>query len=189
MNESEALIELLSGLATDPRFGMLCILLLAASFLDIRSHTIPNRLTVGGIAVGLLYAAIVPFSMHTGFLWALAGCALGLLMLLPFYLMKAMGAGDVKLMAMVGAFVGPYAIVHIVITTFIVGGVAAIGFALARGATGRLLGNLRLMVLIRMAGGSVAAAGSATSIGKMPYAVSIAIAAISYLVARHIGYA
>ncbi len=70
-----------------------------------------------GAGLGLLLNSVLPEGY--GFvsslpgalgLWkALAGLGLGLLIMLPLYMLRALGAGDVKLMAMVGAFLGPNA--------------------------------------------------------------------------------
>ena len=61
-----------------------------------------------------------------GFLWALAGTALGLALLLPLYAIGGMGAGDVKLLAGVGAWVGPVVTFWAFATSAVVGGVMAL---------------------------------------------------------------
>lgn len=93
----------LTMLVTDPRTGVLLALLIIAAVIDYRTHKIPNWLTMGGAAFALIYEATIPFSLQHGFLWALGGFALGFLILLPLRVLKVMGAGDVKLMAMAGA--------------------------------------------------------------------------------------
>lgn len=188
-----SLLELLGMLVTDPRTGVLIALLIVAAASDWRVYRIPNWLTASGTAFGLIYNTAVPMSTHTGFLWAFDGLLLGLLMMLPLYALKAMGAGDVKLIAMVGAFLGVPGIFFAVIFTFIVGGVAALGFALFNRALGRMLGNVKNLVQIMM----LSAIGgfkpdthidASKSVGKLPYGVSIGIGTTGFLVARQLGY-
>src|SRR4051794_29272710 len=132
MDEFHSVIELLAMLIVEPRtgvlLGVLLFLLVIASVSDCRTHKIPNWLTVIGAAFGLVYNTAVPSSPYAGFLWSLEGLALGLLIMLPFYVLRAMGAGDVKLMAMVGAFLGVPDTFYAVLFTFIAGGVTALGF-------------------------------------------------------------
>ncbi len=93
----------------------LLALLLAATWFDVRSHRIPNKLVFWGALAGVLLHVALPEGRGfisslpggLGFLDALAGLGIGLAVFLPVYLLRAMGAGDVKLMAMVGAFLGP----------------------------------------------------------------------------------
>jgi len=125
---------------------------------------------------------------------ALGGLAFGLAIMLPAYMLGVMGAGDVKLMAMAGAFLGFSATLHAVLWVFIAGGVAALAFALWKRSLGRMLSNTReateQLVLASMAGvrpGKSLASGQ--SIGKLPYGVCIAIGTIASVVARQLGIA
>lgn len=82
-------------------------LLIASALIDMRSRRIPNWLSLGGTVFALvLYIALLGFGTD-GLLTGLGGCVVGLAVFLPFYLMGGMGAGDVKLMAMAGTFLGP----------------------------------------------------------------------------------
>jgi prepilin peptidase CpaA len=83
-------------------------LLAAAALIDLRSHRVPNWISLGGTVLALgLYIAL-PGAGREGLLTGLGGCAVGLAIFLPFYIKGGMGAGDVKLMAMAGTFLGPY---------------------------------------------------------------------------------
>ena len=85
---------------------LLCLVTVAA-LIDMRSHRIPNWLSLGGTTLALgLYIVFLGFG-RDGLLTGLGGCAVGLAVFLPFYIKGGMGAGDVKLMAMVGTFLGP----------------------------------------------------------------------------------
>ena len=73
---------------------------------DLKNHRIPNLLTMGTLAAGFMLAAWT--QGLSGFGNALAGASIGLACLMPLYLVRGMGAGDVKLMAAAGAFLGPF---------------------------------------------------------------------------------
>jgi prepilin peptidase CpaA len=189
-----SILDLGAVLATNPRSAVLIALLVAAAVIDYRSHRIPNRLTVGGMVFGLLYNAVVPVGVQPGILWALGGLGLGLVILLPLYALRVMGAGDVKLMAMVGAFLGVGGVLHAVLFTFIAGGVAALAFALWHRAFGRMAGNIRDIVqwtaFAAVAGlRPTASAPTAASIGKLPYGISICAGTIASIAATQLGYA
>jgi prepilin peptidase CpaA len=91
-SELRAGAELVGALLTEPRSLLLLLLLLAAAICDLRTRRIPNALTFGGAATALLYSLTT--SHHGGgFFWALGGMGLGLVLMLPLYLLRAMGAG------------------------------------------------------------------------------------------------
>jgi prepilin peptidase CpaA len=193
MEEFYAVLELLTSLATDPRTGVLFALLIVAAVIDYRTYKIPNWLTLTGIAFGLIYSAAVPFSLHAGLLWALGGLLLGFLIMLPLYALKAMGAGDVKLMAMAGAFLGVTDTFYAALFTFIVGGLAALAFALFNKALGRMVVNVKnvAQVMLLSAIGGIkpdARIDAGNSVGRLPYGVSISIGTIGYVVAKQLGY-
>ena len=79
--------------------------LVTASITDVLRHRIPNWLT-GALAIVGLAAATVDGSLG-GFGTALGGLLAGGLILMPFYMAGAMGAGDVKLLGAAGTFLGP----------------------------------------------------------------------------------
>jgi prepilin peptidase CpaA len=178
MREGTALLELLMLLATDVRTVTLFCLLPIAAVLDYRHYKIPNWLTLGGIAFSMAYAATL---YYHGWMWSLQGMLLGFLVTLPLYAVKAMGAGDVKLMAMVGSLVGIPAIGQVLVLTFIGGGIAAVVYALRRRAAARLISNVRKIVGQVHVGAlnarqQAARFEPAMSVGKIPYAICIALA-------------
>ncbi|MDP2257840.1 MAG: A24 family peptidase [Polaromonas sp.] len=194
MQEFNALLELLAMLAKEPRTGVLLILLVLASVSDYRTYQIPNLLTVSGMVFGLIYNTAVPFSINLGFFWALGGLLVGFLIMLPLYVLRVMGAGDVKLMAMVGAFLGVTDTLHAVIFSFIVGGMAALAFALFNKALVRMLGNVKnaaQMMMMSAIGGfrPDVQIEASKSVGKLPYGICISIGTVAYVVAKQLGYA
>jgi len=102
---------------------------------DLVQHRISNVLTFGTFSAGL--ATHWTLSGPSGFMYALTGGAVGLACLLPFYLAKGMGAGDVKLMAAAGSFLGPFNALVASATTLIFGAVLAIAILVWRIAGSR----------------------------------------------------
>lgn len=192
-SEFNAVLELLAMLVLDWRTGVLILLLIIAAVIDCRSHRIPNWLVLSGMLFGVIYNLVFPPVPHANVLWPLEGMALGFIVFLPLYLISVMGAGDVKLMAMVGAILGPIDMIWVLPYTMIVGGVLSILLALAHGTAGRMFRNLtlifRLGFLNALSGARpdlhVAAGESA---GKLPYGVAIAIGTIGYLMLHQLGF-
>lgn len=165
----------------------LALLLLAAARQDLKSATIPNALVAVGIVIALLLHGLVPrgdgFLSPTlgglGLLKALLGAAIGFAVLFPAYLVRAMGAGDVKLMAMVGAFLGPNDILPALVGTFLAGGVVALAVALARGVALQMFRNIAYMLRVTIMKlplpGLPAIEPPLQSVAKAPYAVAIAL--------------
>ncbi|MDP3822980.1 MAG: A24 family peptidase [Burkholderiales bacterium] len=194
MQQSHVLLEPLARLINQPGAVVLVALLVMAAVIDWRTYRIPNWLTAGGMAFGLIYNSVIAQPWHEGLLGALAGLGVGLVVLLPVYALRVMGAGDVKLMAMVGAIVGLPDILHAVLYSLVVGGIAAIGFALHRRVFRRMGANafdiVQSMAFAAMVGNRPTPALSGrASIGKLPYGVSIAGGTIAWLAARLLGLA
>ena len=103
-----------------------------SSVSNIRYRRIPNWLTLGGVVTGVALNS-VPYQGLPGLKLSLAGrgVAFGSYMLL--YLVRSMGAGDVKLMAAIGAMVGFRDWFGIFLVTALIGGVAGIALVAARG--------------------------------------------------------
>lgn len=154
----------------------LVLLLSAATYLDLRRHRIPNALTFGGALLGLaLQTSLLGFD---GFLTSLGGFGIGLAVLLPFYLLGGMGAGDVKLMGAVGTFLGiQYALLATALT-LIVGGILAMLVLLARRGTQATLRRYGLMAKTLLLTGHVSyvpPAADEAAATRFPYAVAIAL--------------
>lgn len=100
------------------------VVLVVAAAIDGWKLKVPNWLTFPMVLGGLLFAAIT--GGGSGLLWALGGAAVGLALLLPLYAIGGMGAGDVKLLAGVGAWVGPMITLWAFAVSAVVGGLMAI---------------------------------------------------------------
>lgn len=166
--------------------GTLLILLLIAMWQDTRHFRIPNKLVYPGTVIGILLHVLLPEEMDGfGILTSLAGLGVGLIVLLPLYLLRAMGAGDIKLMAMVGAFVGPSGMLSVTLYVLLAGGILAMSAVLVKRKFSNLLDNLRIMFMLRLARSSIASLTTPDtrpqSVGKLPYGVAIAAGTFVYL--------
>jgi prepilin peptidase CpaA len=143
--------RLLAGAPDIPLAALLVILMIAA-VIDIRSRQVPNTLVLTGLAATLV---LMPIFHLLPFTHALAGSVAGLLIFLPFYIIGLMGAGDVKLLAIVGSVLGPSELIQATIHIFIAGGIVTVLYLIAR--------------------------RSAPPSQNVPYAVAIALGIFSYL--------
>jgi prepilin peptidase CpaA len=194
MKNFSTAVELLGMLLNHPRYSILLVLLLVASISDCRSYKIPNWLTFGGSAFALIYSVFVPFSPQLGFGWALGGFALGLSLMLPLYMLGMIGAGDVKLMAMVGAFLGMTHTLYAVIFVFVSGGLGALVYALWHHSMLRMFGNIKSTLTALLFSTAAGLRPQMTpigheSVGKLPFALSITFGTAAFLVANQLGYA
>jgi prepilin peptidase CpaA len=197
-----AVFELLGALILEPRTALLMLLLIAAACVDVKRGRIPNWLVFAGAGFAIVYNGVgftlfdnsfsLPFLRGNGWLVALNGLGIGLVAFLPLYLLRAMGAGDVKLMAMVGAFLGPWNALYAALATLIAGGLLAIGFLLWTGTVRRTLQNISLILrgtlLTAPAGFVNLHASRGTSTGNLPYGVAIAAGTIGYLLLKQLGF-
>ena len=170
--------------------SFLLLFLAGAVITDLRARIIPNVLVLAGALAGILLAEIHPGGI--GLLRASGGLGLGLVIFLPVYLLRAMGAGDVKLMAMTGAFIGPAAIAEAALWVLLAGGALALVFALRRGVAWRMAVNLRQMLFSAAASVQTYtlpdfSAGPQTA-ARLPYAVAIALGVAGFLLASHLGF-
>ncbi len=125
-----------------------------AIWIDFRTRRIPNLL----VGATLLTACVVQLSLHgtAGLGLALGGAAIGLLFF-PLYLAGALGAGDVKFMAALGALVGPATALLAITLTLVAGGALA----------------------LTIMGWNAWASFTAPSANRMPYAAAIVIGTLA----------
>jgi prepilin peptidase CpaA len=145
---------------------------------DLRERRIPNWLTGSGVLIGLTLAAIETGGFPTA---ALVGVVTALAIAFPLFALGGVGAGDVKLLAAVGAFVGPGGLLPVIIYGGLAGGVLALGSAVRRGVLVPVLVSslgllLHLVTLGRRGERPTLATPGAHSV---PYGVAIAVGAVA----------
>lgn len=123
----------------------------AAAVIDVRSRRIPNVLTFGAAAAALLYASWTA-GLH-GLALSAGGWAVGIALFLPMFLLRGMGAGDVKLLGAVGGWLGPAGVLYAGLYSVLAGGVLALIVGAIHGYLGKALSNLwGLLMFWRTAG-------------------------------------
>jgi prepilin peptidase CpaA len=125
-----------------PSAGQLALTLLvtAAAIYDLRFRRIPNWLVLAGLITGIgLNTFLLGWAGLRG---ALLGLGLGFVLYFPLYLLRARGAGDVKLLAAVGSIAGPGDCFVICLLAAVLGGLAAIVLLLARGRVRKTFWNV-----------------------------------------------
>jgi len=122
-------------------FLAFCASMLVVFWIDLDHMIIPNIISLGGLIVGI--AASV-FGIIPGMTWEMSviGVLFGALVLyIPAVIyekirgIEGLGGGDVKLLAMIGAFCGPYGVLFVLLVSSIIGSVAGILHMLMRGGT------------------------------------------------------
>ncbi|WP_460840777.1 A24 family peptidase [Noviherbaspirillum agri] len=164
--------------------GLLALMAVAV-LADIRTRKVPNEIVAAGALVGIA-SGLLPGSI--GLAQSLGGLGVGLAMLLPMYLLRATGAGDVKLMACAGAFLGIKATFFATLFAFALGGVLAILYSAVAGNLGQTLSNLKTFLfqaVLRVVGGGIPDSGDMPLSGsRMPYSLAIAGGVGIYVAAR-----
>lgn len=115
-----------------------------ATFTDIRSRKVPNWLVLPFMAAGPIVSIVIAGGhglLESFYGWGLAALIFGFLNWLG-----GMGMGDVKLMAAVGAWIGPSQLFIAIILTFLAGGLMALAWATCKGFAGELFGGAGALV-------------------------------------------
>lgn len=161
----------------------LLVLLLLAVFTDLTQRKIPNLLIVAGLVVAFIGQLFLAGGQ--GWLAWLFGMLAGFAAFLPLYLLRGMAAGDVKLMATVGAFVGWGMAFQIALVSFVFGGVLGILVIVGKGRIVQAWHNICLIIMplvTRRAGVNIGATDiSSQSVGNLPYATAIALGSLTVL--------
>ena len=154
----------------------------AATATDVATRRIPNALTFGAAAVALAFAGATGGLPAIG--WSLGGWVVGLLLFLPLFALRAMGGGDVKLLAAFGAWLGPALVCWTAVYGAILGGLLAVPLLLWRRRLGSTVVNLwGMLTFWRLAGLKPHPVVTLDNPGavRMPYALPIALGALATL--------
>ncbi|WP_434718326.1 prepilin peptidase [Paraburkholderia sp. A1BS-2L] len=164
----------------------LCLLALVAiaAGTDLRTRRIPNWLILSALALAIAVQGHLHGASGGSSRWVL-GMLTGGGLFFPLYLLRGMGAGDVKLMAAVGAFVEPGVALQIAVFTCVIGGVWALAAIVMRGTLKSAGENVLEIVLssVGPSGGDVNVGKSAraASVGSLPYGVAIALGTLGVM--------
>jgi prepilin peptidase CpaA len=146
---------------------------------DIANRRIPNWLTYSGMLAAMVGHALQGWR---GLESAITGGLISGGIMLVFFLVHAMGAGDVKLMTAIGCLVGPKLGVEILLATAIAGGIFAIVLSLWQGKLRAVLVNvIELIQFHAVAGAEVHPTLNLSNpqATRMPYGVAI-VAGVLY---------
>lgn len=153
-------------------------LITLAAWSDIRTRRIPNALTFTGFVVALALRALGGFDEVTA---GLLGALLAFGLSVPLFVVRGLGAGDVKLLTACGAFLGPRRLLSALLITAIAGGLMALIAIVRRGALVQTLRNCRDIVLGIFSPTRRAELPTLTSPGAItvPYGVAIAVGVLA----------
>ncbi len=160
------------------------ILGMVAGWTDWRSRRIPNWLTLTGVVIGIVANAVV--QGWTGTVSALEGAGLGLLLLLPLVAMRAIGAGDWKLVGAIGAFLGPRPLLVVLAGAVLAAGIMAFVLVIYKRRvlqTGRNIGRLLFALATGHPGDPSVSLDNPESV-KVPFGVAAAISVILFVSTR-----
>jgi prepilin peptidase CpaA len=160
------------------------ILALIAGYTDWRSRRIPNWLTIPGFLLGIAANSFV--RGWPGTEDSLLGAGLGLALLLPFVIIRALGAGDWKLVGALGAFLGPRPLMLVLVVTILVNGVMALAMIIWKKRVAQTARNFLQMLAafatFQLPGRDLTLDNPDAV--KVPFGVAVAVATILYTVSK-----
>jgi len=162
---------------------LVAIVLIVAAWIDGKELRVPNWITFPMILSGLIYSTCVGGWMGLG--GGLWGMTVGLLTLLPLYAVGGMGAGDVKLMAGIGAWLGAMVTWYAFCVSVVVGAVMAVIMVASRKSWQKHSTNFMTIILEFMTVRSPSklyqiAADRKPQMLLLPYGIPICIGSIAY---------
>ncbi len=160
---------------------------LVAGWTDWRSRRIPNWLTAPTLIAGVILNSVA--TGWTGAKASLLGAALGLGILLPFVLIRSLGAGDWKLVGALGAFLGPSRLITVLMGTVLIAGLMAVVLIIWKKRVKQTARNLAQMIAglftLHLPGPEVSLDNPESS--KIPFGVAVAVTVVLYTVGQALG--
>ncbi len=161
-------------------WGLTSILAILAGWLDWRSRRIPNWVTVSGFCLGLGVNSVI-WGWH-GLVAGLEGAGLGLGLLFLPVVLRGMGAGDWKLMGALGACLGPWQFLQVLLVSLLIVGLMAIVEMFRKRRVTQTLSNLRVLVRALVTFGMGVREGLVTldnpTAIRLPFGVAAALAVV-----------
>ena len=162
---------------------------IVAAYIDGKELRVPNKITYPMIVAGWIYSMIsyglAGDGWYVGLLWSLAGTAVGLATLLPAYSIGGMGAGDVKMMAAVGAWVYCWTTLYAFFVSAVVGAILAIAMIVISGDAKKHFNQFvyilnEILTVRNPETLSEIAAERKSSMRLLPYGIPLAIGTVTY---------
>ena len=170
-------------------YWVVTLFVIVAAYVDGKELRVPNKLTYPMIIAGWIYSMIA-YGMsgegwYVGLGWSLAGTAVGLATLLPAYSIGGMGAGDVKMMAGIGAWVYCETTFYAFCVSAIVGAILAVFMILWSKQTSKHMNQFmfilnEIMTVRNPETLATIAAERKSSMRLLPYGIPIAIGTVMY---------
>jgi prepilin peptidase CpaA len=168
-----------NGLLATPSMATCSVVLLAALYTDITWGKIPNVLTLPSAAAGVCFHFLDTGSVQ-GIFYALKGLSIGCFPLLIPFCLRGIGGGDVKLMAALGAWLGPAAVLHVFLYGAVLGAAMALWImAIQRRmpSFGGIRQDIVTLVLTRQPPGGGVRSASPT----LPYSIPLSAGFLGFL--------
>jgi prepilin peptidase CpaA len=156
------------------------VVLVIATFTDVRSRRIPNWLVLPFLVLGI-GVSTWRYGWH-GLGQSAGGAALGLVIFGFLFWMGGMGAGDVKLLAAIGAWIGPGQLMIALVFTGLAGGAMALAWAASGGFLKELFQHASDLAFVAKERGEAVLTNPLRR--KMPYAPAIAVGTLISFIAR-----
>lgn len=169
--------------------GGAVLLSIIAGWTDLRSRRIPNWLTVPGFALGVVANTMV--GGWAGLKSSLLGAVVGFGLLLPFFLLRSMGGGDLKFAVALGAFAGPGLLVDLLIGSVFVAGAMALALVIYKRRfleTMRNIGHILVSLVTFRLPGSHVTLDDPNAL-RIPKGVALSLTVLLYAVAHFRGVA
>jgi prepilin peptidase CpaA len=176
-----------AGMIKESAWLLAGFLALWAGGLDLRYRRIPNWLTLPGLIAGIVVNTVS--GGWPGAKSSLLGAGLGLLVLLPFVLIRALGAGDWKLTGALGACLGPMRLVVVLVGSMFVAGIMAIVLIVYKRRVRESARNIAHMVAsfltLHLPGSEVSLDNPQAA--KIPFGVAVAVTVLLFGIRRALG--
>jgi prepilin peptidase CpaA len=165
--------------------ALLLAIVLGAAVYDVRYRRIPNWLTVTGVLAGIGLNTFL-YQGLPGLVFSLKGLGLAFVVYVALYALHAMGAGDVKLMAAVGAIVGWENWFGIFLVTAVIGGIMSLILVASRGRVKRTLFNVGFILNEMKSGRPAYLANEELDVKsekamRLPHGATIAVGTLFFL--------
>jgi prepilin peptidase CpaA len=181
--------DLMPTLAENWPYWVVTLFVIVAAYIDGKELRVPNKITFPMIIAGWIYSMVAYGMAGEGWMvglgWSLAGTAVGLATLLPAYAIGGMGAGDVKMMAAIGAWVYCATTFYAFCVSAVVGAILAILMILFSGQGKKHWNQFffifnEIMTVRNPETLSEIAAERKSSMRLLPYGIPIAIGTVIY---------